>query len=142
MAPEIDSAYCSVEPSDWITGKRPENFSCSHFGSRVIARVPRVIRNGKVAVIYQPHRGLGWFSEHRIEALLFAPEIVELIEHDAPGSKIYEYCQKKNYGWRVMDTICYGLSIHWVPLSEEFRVHESDDRETIVFKSTDHWFKA
>lgn len=74
-----------------------------------INRVPRVIRDGKVAVIYQPHHGLGWFSEHRTEALLFDPDIVGLIERNASGSLIYEHCQKMKYGWSVMDTICYGL---------------------------------
>ena len=110
--------------------------------SNRIARAPRVIRDGKVAVIYQPHHGLGWYSEHRIEALLFAPRIVELIECDAPGHLVYEYCQRMNYGWSVMDTICYGLAIKWVPVSEEFRIHESDGRESVVLKSADRWFKA
>lgn len=107
-----------------------------------IARAPRVMRDGKVAVIYQPHHGLGWYSEHKIEALLFAPEIVFMIEREESGSKVYEYCRSMKYGWSVMDTICHGLSIKWVPVSEEFRIHESDGRETVVLKSTDQWFIA
>jgi hypothetical protein len=107
-----------------------------------ITRAPRVIRDGKVAVIYQPHHGLGWYSEHKIEALLFAPEIVFMIEKEESGSKVYEYCRRMKYGWSVMDTICHGLSINWVPVSEEFRIHEYDGRETIVLKSTDQWFIA
>ena len=115
--------------------------SCSSHNCRQ-TRCPRVVRDGKVAVIYQPHHGLGWYSEHRIEALLFDPEIVNMIERDAPGSHIYEYCQKKKYGWSVFDTICYGLSIRWIPVSEEFRIHEYEGRETVVLKSTDLWFQA
>jgi hypothetical protein len=42
----------------------------------------------------------------------------------------------------VMDIMCDGLSINWVPVSEEFRIHEYDGRETIVLKSTDQWFIA
>jgi hypothetical protein len=64
-----------------------------------ITRAPRVIRDGKVAVIYQPHHGLGWYSEHKIEALLFAPEIVFMIEKEESGSKVYEYCRSMKYGW-------------------------------------------
>jgi hypothetical protein len=121
-----------------------QEMEISHFisNSRIIARAPRVTRDGKVAVIYQPHHGLGWYSEHKIEALLFSPEIVNMIEQEESGSKIYEYCCKTNYGWSVMDTICYGLSIKWVPVSEEFRIHESNGRETVVLKSTDQWFIA
>ena len=123
-------------------GKGTEVISNSNYGARKIARTPRVVRDGKVAVIYQPHHGLGWYSEHRIEALLYAPEIVDMIERDAPGSKVYDYCRKMNYGWSVMDTICYGLCVKWVPISEEFRIHESNGRDSVVLKSADKWFLA
>lgn len=142
VSPAINSD--SVNKKRKIGQSTETSISTSHFNnnSRIIPRASRVIRDGKVAVIYQPHQGLGWYSEHRIETLLFDPEIVDMIENDVSGSKIYEYCYKMNYGWSVMDTICYGLSIKWVPVSEEFRIHDSDGRETVVMKSTDQWFKA
>ncbi|EFX73610.1 hypothetical protein DAPPUDRAFT_227100, partial [Daphnia pulex] len=91
-----------------------------------ITRAPRVIRDGKVAVIYQPNIGIGWYSVHKIEALLFAPEIVFMIEQKESGSKVHEYCCSMKYGSAVMAIMCHGLSINWVPVSEEFRIHEYD----------------
>lgn len=109
---------------------------------RVNSAAPRVIRDGKVAVIYQPHRGLGWFTEHGIEDLVFSPDIVEMIERDAPGLEIHNYCQRSKFGWSVMETICYGLDIKWVCISKKFRILEHNGREMIVLKSTDKWLTA
>jgi hypothetical protein len=42
----------------------------------------KVVRDGKVAVIYSPHYGAGWYSWHGIPELLFDPAVVAMIETD------------------------------------------------------------
>ena len=39
----------------------------------------KVIRDGKVAVLYSPGYGAGWFSWHGIEELLYDPVVVGMI---------------------------------------------------------------
>ena len=40
----------------------------------------KVIRDGKVAVLYSPGYGAGWYSWHDIEDLLYDPAVVEMVE--------------------------------------------------------------
>jgi hypothetical protein len=99
----------------------------------------RVIRDGKVAVLYSPGHGAGWYSWHGVEALLFDPSIVAWIEaqeHD----KILSYVTLKypNEYFRGLD----NLTIQWIPLGTEFRIDEYDGLETIKFKEREHWITA
>ena len=50
----------------------------------------RVIRDGRVAVIFSPGYGSGWYTSHDIEALIFDPSIVAWIEAE-------EHDKIKNY---------------------------------------------
>ena len=50
----------------------------------------RVIRDGRVAVIFSPGYGSGWYTSHDIEALIFDSSIVQWIEAE-------EYDKIKNY---------------------------------------------
>jgi len=40
----------------------------------------KVIVDGKVAVLYSPGYGAGWFSWHNVEELIYDPEVVKLVE--------------------------------------------------------------
>ena len=105
---------------------------------------PKVVRFGKVAVVYSPGHGAGWYSWHHIEELLFDPELVDMIEHSCTSEEIQQYCIDKydtdsqiNY-WGGVD----DLEIKWIPEGSIFRISEYDGAESIVFQDDDDWIVA
>lgn len=112
----------------------------------------KVIRNGKVAVLYSPNYGAGWSTSkyNKLsdpDVLLFDPEIVSLVEKHKNGEishsnmcdKIMYYCDNK-YGEGV---VYYGvvgdLSIAWVPIGKEFRIKECNGYGLVNYSK---WVKA
>jgi hypothetical protein len=53
----------------------------------------KVIRDGKVAVLYSPGYGAGWYSWHDNEELLYDPVIVDMVESKKHYTEIVTYCQ-------------------------------------------------
>lgn len=115
----------------------------------------KVIRDGKVAVLYSPSYGAGWSTSNDTDlidtdVLLFDSEIVLLVEKYKNGEmsyidmcdKIMYYCDNK-YGENV---VYYGgvhdLAIAWIPIGNEFRVIEYDGHESIEYKEYVKWSKA
>ena len=115
----------------------------------------KVIKDGKVAVLYSPSYGSGWSTSNdtdliNTDALLFDPEIVSLVEkykkgeipHSNMCDKIMYHCDNK-YGENV---VYYGgvcdLTIEWIDVGKEFRITEYDGHESIEYKEYVKWSKA
>jgi len=122
----------------------------------------RVIRDGKVAVLYSPGWGSGWFTWNHNEELLYDPTIVEMVESRARllppeevenlnsfwneenewTSKIIDYCREKY----TNDSYYFGgandLEIKWIPIGTRFRVEEHDGNEVIILEGEDEWMIA
>ena len=115
----------------------------------------KVIRDGKVAVLYSPNYGAGWSTSNYknltdTDVLLFDPVIVVLVEKCEKGEishicmcdKIMYYCDNK-YG---ENAVYYGgvpdLTIAWIPIGKEFRIIEYDGHESIEYKEYVKWSKA
>lgn len=94
-------------------------------------------RNGHICVIYSPGYGAGWYTWHRIEELLYDPEVVKMIEDNTPGEKIEEYC-RNTYGDE-----CYlaagDLAIAYVNPHDRFYIDEYDGAESVVLESEFPW---
>lgn len=101
----------------------------------------RCVRDGRVAVLVSPGFGAGWFSWHGIEALLFDPAVVELVESGAESSVIQQYCEEL-YGDEPYFGGAGDLIVEWVPVGARFRVHEYDGSESLVFESEERWVVA
>jgi hypothetical protein len=99
----------------------------------------RVIRDGRVAVLYSPGWGSGWYTGHDIEELIFDPSIVAWIEAE-------EYDKIKNYMILKYPNVYLGtledLRITWIPEGTEFQIDEYDGSESILFKDKVSWIKA
>ena len=99
----------------------------------------RVIRDGRVAVIFSPGWGSGWHTSHNIEELIFDPSIVAWIEAE-------EYDKIKNYMILKYPNVYLGtledLRITWIPEGTEFVIDEYDGSESILFKDKVSWIKA
>lgn len=100
----------------------------------------RVVENNKVAVLYSPGFGAGWFSWHGVEDLIFDPMVVELVRNNRKD-EIEVYVANK-YG---ADIYCGGseqLQISWIPIGDRFRIEEYDGSESVVTESEYVWLIA
>lgn len=95
--------------------------------------VTKVVRNGKVAVLYSPDYGAGWStwtSEHA-EFALFDSGLVWLAESKATQKDVDKYIKEAlgdayffTGGWR-------DIEIEWIPVGTMFKVDEYDGNESI-----------
>lgn len=95
----------------------------------------KVIRDGKVAVVYSEGYGAGWSTwNDGLEELVFHPKIVEMVLNGRQ-SEIDEDWLAENLGEEYADVICCGagdLTIEWVPIGTKFFITEYDGEEGIV----------
>lgn len=101
----------------------------------------KVIRDGLVAVLYSPGFGAGWFSWHDIEALVFDPVVVSMVETGKSPEDIVKYCESKH-----SDSHYYGgvdqLAIQWLPVGTRFVVNEYDGCESVLTEEDMNWSVA
>ena len=92
----------------------------------------KVIRDGKVAVLYSPEYGAGWYTWNEYnEELLFNPKVVEMVEQ-GKVNQINEDWVKENLG--IDNVYCGGaksLHIEWIPQGTAFIIDEYDGNESI-----------
>ena len=98
------------------------------------------IEDGKVAVLYSPGFGAGWYSWHDISELLYDPVVVAMVlDKTAPGT-IEFYC-KTVYGDHY-----YGgagdLEVIWIPQGTQFIINEYDGNEILTTKDEVQWMVA
>lgn len=99
----------------------------------------KVVRDGKVAVIFSPGYGAGWYSWHLREDLLFEPAIVHWIEQ-GDFEKIQAHLHLKYpdvYFGDIED-----LSIKWLDQGTEFIIDEYDGHESVCVKNEVEWLSA
>lgn len=101
----------------------------------------KVVRDGKVAVIYSPGFGAGWYTWNTgCEALMFHPDLVNAIEANKSEEEIES----------IAKTLCpdgyFGasddLEIAWIDQGTLFNITEYDGSESIKYQSHAQWFVA
>jgi hypothetical protein len=100
----------------------------------------KVVRDGRVAVLYSPNYGAGWFSwnTERPE-ILFDPAIVELVEQEK-WEELQAFVVLKYpdiYSGGLKD-----LEIEWMPVGTQFQVNEHDGYESIEQRDSMNWITA
>jgi hypothetical protein len=100
----------------------------------------KFIINDKVAVLYSPGYGSGWYTwNQEFPELIFSPAIVKLVA-DEKFEELETYMELKYpevFKGGMMD-----LEIEWIPVGTEFRIHEYDGSESIELKEELNWFTA
>lgn len=100
--------------------------------------IQKVIRDGKVAVLYSPGFGAGWYSWNRsTPACLFSPEIVAMLERDATTDEIADAAERlwpDGYWGGARD-----LTIKWLPVGTMFRIDEYDGAESVEVNTEIEW---
>lgn len=113
--------------------------------------VDKVIRDGKVAVLYSPGYGAGWWTwgDKNNENMLFDPVLVGLVEKSESDQITYEEFfdlaekhSKKAYPEQYTGGLD-DLTIHWIPEGTMFRITEYDGAESVeYFDNGKDWYKA
>jgi hypothetical protein len=101
--------------------------------------IKKLIRDTKVAVIFSPGRGRGWYTAHGIDDLLFdgalAKMIVQKYEEakDDPVSQEIINIQIDQYLSKNYPDITQRgpFAIAWIEQGEQFYIHEYEGFETI-----------
>ncbi len=89
----------------------------------------KVIRDRKVAVLYSPGYGAGWYTWHNIKELLFDPVVVQFVENNE-HAKIEDYCKTTHNEYEYYGGAC-DLEIEWVPEGTIFEISEYDGNESV-----------
>ena len=103
----------------------------------------KVVRDGKVAVLYSPGFGSGWFTwntEH--PGLLYDPAVVQWVETHLLARDeridITLYLEDKYPGMYIGSNI-EDLRIAWLPIGTQFRITEYDGSEGIEVQKDVSW---
>ena len=108
----------------------------------------KVIRNGKVAVVYSPGWGSGFCTWNKsvkgIEELIYLPELVDLIEQKKFNAQSFVDVIEKYSSIDPDDLLAldYELAIAWVPEGELFTIEEYDGAECIRVRDNFTWLQA
>jgi len=104
----------------------------------------KVIRKGKVAVLYSPGWGAGWKSWGAPMEAVFHPRIVELVEKDK-RHEITKTLMIELFGEEEGKFYLGGardLEIEWIDKGVEFDISEYDGNESIEYKGRSDWMGA
>lgn len=101
----------------------------------------KVIRDGRVAVLYSPGFGAGWstwaYEKDYVDFMLFDPTLVDMVERGLGSDAIEAYVQSKH-----SNVYCGGaddLVIKWLPVGTAFRIHEYDGSESVEVREEMDW---
>ena len=102
----------------------------------------KLIRNGLVAVIYSPGFGAGWstWDHGNYGAELVLDPVLAAYVDEGKMAEAESYV-----AMRFPEAYTGGLedlSIQWVPVGTEFRIHEYDGSESIEIKEKMDWLTA
>jgi len=93
----------------------------------------KVIRNGKVAVLYSPGFGAGWYTwntEH--PECIYDPDVVALVEA-GKNDEISDLIESKYTDDYFYSGGSSELKIAWIAEGTKFHIHEYDGSESIQF---------
>ena len=100
----------------------------------------KVVVDGKVAILYSPGFGAGWYSWNQtVPQILFDPAIVKFVEKE-------KFDELATYVTLKYPDIYTGgmkdLKVAWIPEGTLFKVEDYDGSESIELKESDDWIVA
>lgn len=108
----------------------------------------KLIRDGKVAVLYSRGYGCGWYSEHGNLDLLFHPVLVELVLSGNNAAITHELVTALGItvdANHVHPDDVRWLEVEWIPEGALFRIQMDEDdnrREVVVLQDQHQWIRA
>jgi hypothetical protein len=100
----------------------------------------KLSEDGKVAVLYSPGFGAGWYTwNYDTPEILFDPAIVKFVEKE-------KWAELDTYVTLKYPEIYKGgmtdLKVKWIPEGTLFKVNEYDGSESIELKENEYWMVA
>ena len=103
----------------------------------------KVVRDGKVAVLYSPGYGAGWYSwNEECKKLIFDPVLVEIVESGIDMEKIEERVKDLYPTKSIYTGGAYQLKIEWVQEGTRFLIDEYDGYESLTILGPESGFVA
>jgi len=100
----------------------------------------KLSENGKVAVLYSPGFGAGWYSwNQEYPEILFDPAMVKLVEK-GQYDELATYVELKYPG--IFTGGLHDLQVEWLDEGQKFRVVEYDGAESIEVCEDIDWMIA
>ena len=99
----------------------------------------KVIRNGKVGVLFSPGFGAGFLTWGAPIEAIFNPTLIGLVENEKWQEAI-DYCEKNwndGYSGGVQD-----LVVAWIPEGKKFQITEYDGSESLELLDEINWITA
>jgi len=100
----------------------------------------KLVENGKVAVVYSPGFGAGWYTWNtEYPEIVFDPSIVTYVKTERWDElKVYvELKYPEIYAGGIED-----LTVEWIPIGSQFKVTEYDGSESIEYRDSNNWLTA
>lgn len=101
--------------------------------------IKKVIRDGKVGVLFSPGFGAGFLTWGAPIEAIFDPKLIELVENN-------EYQEAVNYVESTYTDVYTGgvfdLTVAWVPEGIKFIIEEYDGNERIRIMDETEWITA
>jgi hypothetical protein len=109
--------------------------------------IEKLIRDGKVAVLYSPGHGAGWSTWAHENAqmrlsMLFDPQIADIVDHAEEG---WIDKAKSVAIMKYPDAYLGGannLQVRWLSVGTQFRVLEYDGFESLDINGEIEWITA
>ena len=100
----------------------------------------KLIENDKVAVVYSPGIGAGWYTWNtQYPEILFDSNIVTYVETER-WDELKVYMELK-YPDLYLGAI-EDLTVEWIPVGTQFKIKEYDGSESIEYRNGDDWLTA
>ena len=100
----------------------------------------KLVENGKVAVVYSPGFGAGWYTWNlESPEIVFDPNIVTYVKTES-WDELKVYMELK-----YTDLYLGGmkdLTVEWIPVGVQFKIREYDGSESIEYRDSDKWLTA
>lgn len=102
----------------------------------------KVIRDGKVAVLYSPGFGAGWYTWHHCLEAVFHPKLVELVEQNKHDEITEEFMESIIPGFEGYMGGARDLEIEWIHEGLAFKIDEYDGNESISIVGDESYLTA
>ena len=110
-----------------------------------MAELEKVIKDGKVAVLFSPGFGSGWWTWNQDhDQLIYDPAVVEWVLAGKPLAlrEAIELMLKEKYKYVYIGSNLSNLEIKWLPLGTPFKITEYDGNESLAFDKEEDWHVA
>lgn len=100
----------------------------------------KLVRGGKVAVLYSPGFGAGWstWASGECDGPLFDKDLVELVLAD----KRDECATLAEDQYDIYTGGAHNLEVAWLPVGTAFQVNEYEGHESIETRDNTEWIFA